>query len=173
MQETAAFSCELSIVIPLRDERQSLKPLYEWTAGVMRAHGLSYEIVFVDDGSTDGSWQEIEAIMMADRARVRGIRFYKNHGKAIALREAFKLVTGRVVATMDADMQDSPDELPALHKMIAETDYDLVSGWRVQRKDAWNRRFFSRIFNRVVSFAFKIPLHDSNCGLKGLSQFRG
>lgn len=165
MRKDSTYPCELSVVVPLYNETASLVALCQWIKKVLDAHGLSYEIILVSDGSTDGSWQQIEAIMRVNE-QVRGIRFYKCHGKAIALREAFKMAVGRVIATMDADLQDSPDELPALFKMVIEEGYDLVSGWRVDRKDTWNRRFLSKIFNGVVSFFFKIPLHDVNCGLK-------
>ena len=120
---------ELSIVVPLFNEVESLPELHTWIKRVLNDHHLSYEIIFVDDGSKDGSWKVIESLKLID-SNVRGIKFQRNYGKSAALHTGFQAAMGKVVVTMDADLQDSPDELPELHRMITEDDYDVVSGWK-------------------------------------------
>ena len=144
---------DISVLVPLYNEAESLPSLHEWIVRVMKEHAFSYEIVFVNDGSTDDSWQVIKGLQMHD-ANVRGICFRRNYGKSAALHCGFQMVQGDVVITMDADLQDSPDEIPALYKMIVEEGYDLVSGWKKERHDPIGKRWPSKFFNataRVVS----------------------
>jgi len=157
---------DLSIVIPLKDEAESLPELAAWIDRVMLAEGFDYEVVFVDDGSTDESWPVITRLSAAN-PRVRGIRFLRNYGKSAALHEAFRAVRGEVVVTMDADLQDSPDEVPGLYRMVREEGYDLVSGWkRVRYDNVLTKNLPSRFFNAVTRRLTGIALHDFNCGLK-------
>ena len=156
---------DLSIVVPVYNEDESLRELYSWIQRVVHENRLSYEIIFVDDGSSDNSWTEIETLR-GDDPQVKGIKFQRNYGKSAALNEGFKAATGNVVITMDADMQDSPDEIPELHRMITGDGYDLVSGWKKQRHDPVSKTIPSRFFNWVTSKVSKIKLHDFNCGLK-------
>jgi glycosyltransferase involved in cell wall biosynthesis len=157
---------DLSIVIPLKDEEESLPELADWIKQVCNANGYSYEIVMVDDGSTDNSWNVIEQLSKANPV-IKGIRFQRNYGKSAALNEGFKAVQGDVVITMDADLQDSPDEIPGLRKMIIEDGYDLVSGWKKKRYDnTLTKNIPSKFFNAVTRRMSKIKLHDFNCGLK-------
>ncbi|MCS6979078.1 MAG: glycosyltransferase family 2 protein [Flavobacteriales bacterium] len=156
---------DLSLVIPLLNERESLPELTEWIHRVCTEAGLSYELLFVDDGSQDGSWDTI--LEMNQRfPTVRGIRFRRNYGKSAALNVGFQEVRGRVVITMDADLQDSPDEIPALFRMITEEKYDLVSGWKKKRYDPLSKTLPTKLFNAVTRWVSGIPLHDFNCGLK-------
>jgi glycosyltransferase involved in cell wall biosynthesis len=157
---------DLSIVIPLKDEEESLPELSEWIKNVCEKHNFSYEIIMVDDGSTDNSWKVIEQLSAANQ-NIKGIRFQRNYGKSAALNEAFKAAQGDVVITMDADLQDSPDEIPELRRMIVEDGYDLVSGWKKKRYDnTLTKNIPSKFFNSVTSGVSKIKLHDFNCGLK-------
>ena len=157
---------DLSVVIPLKDEEESLPELAAWIERVCQQHGYSFEIIMVDDGSTDGSWKVIEELSAA-KPEIKGIKFQRNYGKSAALNEGFKAAHGDVVITMDADLQDSPDEIPGLRKMIVEQDYDLVSGWKKQRYDnTLTKNLPSKFFNAVTSKVSKIKLHDFNCGLK-------
>jgi len=157
---------DLSIVIPLKDEEESLPELADWIKKVCEGNGYSYEVVMVDDGSTDNSWQVIEQLSKANPA-IRGIRFQRNYGKSAALNEGFKAVQGDVVITMDADLQDSPDEIPELRRMILEDGYHLVSGWKKKRYDnTLTKNIPSKFFNAVTRKMSKIKLHDFNCGLK-------
>lgn len=157
---------DLSIVIPLYNEEESLPELCDWIARVINAHNYTYEIIMVDDGSTDNSWNVIEKIH-AQNPHAKGIKFQRNYGKSAALNEGFKAVKGDVVITMDADMQDSPDEIPSLYKMIREENYDMVSGWKKKRFDnKLTKNFPSKIFNALARAISGIPLHDFNCGLK-------
>ncbi len=157
---------DLSIVIPLLDEAESLPELSAWIGKVMNENHYSYEIIFVDDGSSDNSWQVIEELR-AKNQYVKGIRFQRNYGKSAALNEGFRAAQGDVVITMDADLQDSPDEIPELRKMILESGYDLVSGWKKKRHDnTLTKNIPSRFFNWVTRRVSKIKLHDFNCGLK-------
>lgn len=156
----------LSIVIPLKDEEESLPELTEWIKRVCDEHHYSYEIIMVDDGSSDNSWKVIEQLSRNDPA-VKGIRFQRNYGKSAALNEGFKAAQGDVVITMDADLQDSPDEIPGLRRMIVDEGYDLVSGWKKKRFDnTLTKNIPSKFFNAVTRKMSKIRLHDFNCGLK-------
>ena len=157
---------DISVVIPLYNEHESLQKLYEWIDRVMQANSLSYEVVFVDDGSTDGSWQVVEQLR-ASSAAVHGIRFRRNYGKSAALYCGFQAAKGDVVITMDADLQDSPDEIPELYRMIREQGYDVVSGWKQKRYDnKLTKNLPSKLFNWTARRVTGIKLHDMNCGLK-------
>ena len=156
---------QISVVIPLLNEEESLPELEAWIRRVMEAKGFSYEIVFVDDGSTDRSWEIIEGLQ-AQNPNIRAIRFRRNYGKSAALNTAFQAVRGEVVITMDADLQDSPDEIPDLYRMISEEGWDLVSGWKKKRFDPITKTLPSKFFNSVTRYISKIHLHDFNCGLK-------
>ena len=157
---------DISVVIPLLNEQESLPELYQWLTKVLTAHSYTYEILFVDDGSTDGSWQVIKGLSVADK-RVQGIRFLRNYGKSQALNAGFKQAKGEVVITMDADLQDSPDEIPSLYKMITEEGYDLVSGWKKKRYDSvLAKNLPSKLFNWAARKTSGLQLHDFNCGLK-------
>jgi glycosyltransferase involved in cell wall biosynthesis len=156
---------DITVVVPLLNEEESLPKLEAWIRQVMTAHGFAYEIIFVDDGSGDSSWEVIEELARLD-TRVKGIRFRRNYGKSAALNTGFQHAAGQVVITMDADMQDSPDEIPELYRMIVEERFDLVSGWKKNRKDPLGKTIPSRFFNAVTRWISKIPLHDFNCGLK-------
>ncbi|MBP5365992.1 MAG: glycosyltransferase family 2 protein [Bacteroidales bacterium] len=156
---------DLSIVVPSYNEEESLGELVDWIRRVMQTTSYAYEVIFVDDGSSDGTWSKIESLS-ADFKEVKGIRFRRNYGKSAALNVGFEAAQGRVVITMDADLQDSPDEIPELMRMILEDDYDLVSGWKKVRHDPLSKRLPSKLFNSVVRRKSKIKLHDFNCGLK-------
>ncbi len=156
---------DISVVVPLYNERESLPELTAWIDRVSGEHALSYEIVFVDDGSSDGSWEVIEALRPQYPA-VRAIGFARNYGKSAALYCGFEAAQGEVVITMDADLQDSPDEIPELRRMVLEEGYDLVSGWKKQRHDPIGKRWPSKFFNWTARAASGIRLHDFNCGLK-------
>ena len=157
---------QLSIVIPLKNEEESLPELCEWISRVMHANDFTYEVILVDDGSTDDSWCVIEKIRAAN-PNFKGIKFQRNYGKSAALNEGFRACKGDVVITMDADMQDSPDEIPELRRMIVEDRYDLVSGWKKKRYDSkLKKNLPSKIFNAATRTISGINLHDFNCGLK-------
>ena len=157
---------DISIVVPAYNERESLRELCAWIAKVMAEHSLSYEVIIVDDGSTDGSWKEIRAIA-ADDPQVHGLSFRRNYGKSAALYCGFERAEGDVVVTMDADLQDSPDEIPELYRMITEDGYDLVSGWKQHRQDnALTKNLPSKLYNATARLMTGIRLHDMNCGLK-------
>ena len=156
---------EVSIVIPVYNEDESLPELCAWIERVVRENHLSYEVILVDDGSTDRSWEVITALRQQN-AHIKGIKFQRNYGKSAALNEGFKAARGEVVITMDADMQDSPDEIPELRRMILEERYDLVSGWKKVRHDPISKTLPSKFFNWTTSKVSKIQLHDFNCGLK-------
>lgn len=156
---------DITVVIPLKNEQEALPELCSWIRRVMETHGFSYEVILVDDGSTDDSWALIRQMASQDDC-FRGIKFQRNYGKSAALNEGFKAAKGAVVITMDADLQDSPDEIPALYKMIKEEGYDLVSGWKKKRHDPLSKTIPSRFFNWVTQKISGIPLHDFNCGLK-------
>ncbi len=156
---------DLSVVVPLLNEEESLPELTAWIDRVMKSRGFSYEVILVDDGSTDSSWEVIEKLHRENDC-IKGIRFQRNYGKSAALNEGFRTCSGNVVITMDADLQDSPDEIPALYQMISEGGYDLVSGWKKVRHDPISKTLPSRFFNWVTSKVSKIKLHDFNCGLK-------
>ena len=157
---------DISIVVPLYNEAESLPHLAEWIDRVMKEHGFSYEVVMVDDGSKDGSWNVIEKLHEGNPA-YRGIKFRRNYGKSAALNTGFVAVQGDVVITMDADLQDSPDEVPELFRMIKEDGYDLVSGWKKKRYDSkLAKNIPSKFFNGTTRLLSGIKLHDFNCGLK-------
>lgn len=157
---------DISIVVPLYNEEESLPELHAWIERVMNAHGFSYEIIFVNDGSTDRSWQVIEELSKQSD-KVKGIKFRRNYGKSPALYCGFKRAQGDVVITMDADLQDSPDEIPELYRMITEDGYDLVSGWKQKRYDPLSKTIPTKLFNATARAVSGIKnLHDFNCGLK-------
>ncbi len=157
---------DLSIVIPLKDEEESLPELCAWIEKVVQGEAYSYEIILVDDGSMDNSWCVIEQLRQKN-SFIKGIKFQRNYGKSAALNEAFKVVQGDVVITMDADLQDSPDEIPGLYDMIKADGYDLVSGWKKKRYDSTlTKNIPSKFFNAVTRSMSGIKLHDFNCGLK-------
>ena len=157
---------DISVIVPLYNEDESLGKLQEWIARVMDEHKFSYEIVFVNDGSTDKSWEVIEELQKKS-ANVRGIKFRNNYGKSPALYCGFKAAKGDVVITMDADLQDSPDEIPELFRMIKEDGYDLVSGWKKKRYDSkLTKNIPSKIYNATARKVTGLKLHDMNCGLK-------
>ncbi len=157
---------DVSIVIPLLNESESLPELAEWIVRVVTENELSYEVIMIDDGSDDNSWDVIEGLA-AKNPCFKGIRFQRNYGKSAALNEGFKAAKGDVVITMDADMQDSPDEIPGLRNMIIEEGYDMVSGWKKVRYDnKLTKNFPSKIFNAAARAISGIKLHDFNCGLK-------
>ncbi|MCE1200213.1 MAG: glycosyltransferase family 2 protein [Marinilabiliales bacterium] len=156
---------DISVVVPLFNEVESLPELHAWIDRVMKAHGFSYEIWFIDDGSNDGSWSWIEK-QSALSSEVKGVRFRRNYGKSAALHTGFLEASGEVVITMDADLQDSPDEIPELVRMIREEGFDLVSGWKKKRFDPISKRLPSKLYNATASKVTGIQLHDFNCGLK-------
>lgn len=156
---------DISIVVPLLNEEESLPLLHEWIVKVMRENNFSYEIIFIDDGSKDGSWNIIEQLAGKD-GHVRGIKFRRNYGKSAALNTGFADATGEVVFTMDADLQDSPDELPEMYRMVMEDGYDLVSGWKRKRYDPISKTLPTKLYNWATRQMSGIHLHDFNCGLK-------
>lgn len=157
---------DISVVIPLLNEDESLIELHDWIASVMQSNRFLYEIIFIDDGSTDTSWLVIEELSQKHET-VKGIRFQKNYGKSQALNAGFKIAQGHVIITMDADLQDSPDEIPQLYKLITEEKLDLVSGWKKKRYDSKVRKNLpSKLFNLVARKTSGLHLHDFNCGLK-------
>lgn len=160
---------DLSIVIPLIDEAESLPELTAWIEKVMAENRYSYEVIFVDDGSSDNSWEVIEQLR-SKNSNIKGIKFQRNYGKSAGLNEAFRATSGDVVITMDADLQDSPDEIPELRRMIVEDGYDMVSGWKKKRYDnTLTKNIPSKFFNAVTRKVSGIKLHDFNCGLKAYS----
>ena len=157
---------DISVIVPAFNECESLPELSAWIARVMQEHGYSYEVVFVDDGSTDATWETVRQLS-ADDDRIHGIRFRRNYGKSAALYCGFERAQGEVVFTMDADLQDSPDEIPEMYRMIVEQGYDLVSGWKQNRKDnALTKNLPSKLYNATARRITGIKLHDMNCGLK-------
>ncbi|MFD2572000.1 glycosyltransferase family 2 protein [Spirosoma soli] len=162
-------SLQLTVLIPLYNEEESLPELHDWIVRVVTEHRFTYEILFVDDGSTDDSWSVVERLA-SDNPNVRGIRFNRNYGKTAALQTGFQAVRGQVVITMDADLQDSPDEIPELYRMIVEDKYDLVSGWKQKRYDPITKTLPTKLFNAVSRWISGVPLHDFNCGLKAYKQ---
>ena len=157
---------DISVVVPLYNEEESLPELFAWIERVMKAHDFSYEVIFVNDGSTDRSWQIIEQLQTKSD-KVRGIKFRRNYGKSPALYCGFEQAQGDVVITMDADLQDSPDEIPELYRMITEDGYDLVSGWKQKRYDPLSKTIPTKLFNATARKVSGIKnLHDFNCGLK-------
>jgi len=160
---------DITVVIPAKDEAESLPELCLWISRVMQENNFSYEVIIIDDGSQDDSWNVISFLSNQNPA-IKGIRFNRNYGKSAALDIGFKSSIGKVVFTMDADLQDSPDEIPDLYKMIIQDNYDLVSGWKKKRYDPIGKTIPSRFFNSVTSRISGIKLHDFNCGLKAYSQ---
>ena len=157
---------DISVVIPLLNEQDSLEELHDWIATVMQANGLTYELLFIDDGSRDNSWEIITSLSQKNKS-VFGIRFGKNFGKSQALHAGFKRAAGDVVITMDADLQDSPDEIPELYNLIKNENLDLVSGWKKKRYDSfWSKNLPSKLFNWAARKVSGLTLHDFNCGLK-------
>lgn len=157
---------DISVIIPSFNEKESLPELTAWIARVMDSHGFSYEVIIVDDGSTDGSWSTVEQLAKGN-PNIHGICFRRNYGKSAALYCGFDKAQGDVVFTMDADLQDSPDEIPEMYRMIKEEDYDLVSGWKQNRQDnALTKNLPSKLYNATARRITGIRLHDMNCGLK-------
>jgi glycosyltransferase involved in cell wall biosynthesis len=157
---------DISVVIPLLNEDESLQELHDWIATVMQSNHYLYEIIFIDDGSTDNSWSVISQLSANNNA-VRGIRFQKNYGKSQALDAGFELAQGNVVITMDADLQDNPEEIPDLYNLIIEENFDLISGWKKKRYDnVFTKNIPSKLFNAAARKTSGLKLHDFNCGLK-------
>lgn len=157
---------QISVVIPLLDEEESLPELYQWIVRVMNENNFTYEIIFIDDGSQDHSWQLIQQFS-AENSLVKGIKFRKNYGKSQALHAGFKIARGDVVITMDADLQDNPEEIPELYEMIVGENYDLVSGWKKKRYDSYfSKNLPSKVFNAAARMTSGLQLNDFNCGLK-------
>lgn len=156
---------DISIVVPLYNEDESLPELHDWIVKVMTANAFTYEIIFINDGSTDQSWEVIESLRTKNDC-VRGIKFQRNYGKSAALHVGFQATKGEVVITMDADLQDSPEEIPELYSMITKDKFDLVSGWKKERHDPLSKTIPTKLYNRVNRMMSGIKLHDMNCGLK-------
>ncbi len=156
---------KLSIVIPLLNEAESLPELHSWIYDVVTSNNLSYELILIDDGSTDTSWNIIEELAIKDK-NIKALKFQKNYGKSAAFQKGFELSNGQVVITMDADLQDSPEEIPELYRMIVEEDYDLVSGWKKNRHDPLSKTIPTKLYNWAARRITGIHLHDFNCGLK-------
>ncbi len=155
----------ISVIIPAKDEQESISELSQWISRVMQEHGYSYEVIYIDDGSADQTWNEIQRMNLINPS-FKGIKFNRNFGKSAALHTGFMVAQGEVVITMDADLQDSPDEIPDLYRLIKQEGYHLVSGWKKKRHDPISKTIPSRFFNYVTSKISGIPLHDFNCGLK-------
>jgi glycosyltransferase involved in cell wall biosynthesis len=164
-KKTCSFNVDISIVIPLLNEAESLPELHAWIKRVMDEHKYSYEIVFIDDGSTDDSWHIIQGLKNGF-PEVKGLKFRRNYGKSAALNEGFAIVQGDSVFTMDADLQDSPDELPEMHRMLWEDGFDLVSGWKKKRYDPITKTIPTKLYNWATRKMSGIYLNDFNCGLK-------
>lgn len=159
------ITCQISVVVPLFNEVESLPELHQWIQRVMTENNFSYEVIFIDDGSKDGSWKVVEELSAKD-SNVKGIKFQRNYGKSAALQKGFEKVSGSVVITMDADLQDSPDEIPELYRMITEDDLDVVSGWKKKRYDPITKTLPTKLYNWAARRLTGIYLHDFNCGLK-------
>lgn len=156
---------QISVVVPVYNEEESLPELTQWISRVMHDHGFSYELIYINDGSEDSSWNVIKNLFQENES-VKGINFTRNYGKSAALDAGFQKASGEVVITMDADLQDSPDEIPGLYAMIKEGGFDIVSGWKKERHDPLSKTIPSRFFNGVTRWISGIKLHDFNCGLK-------
>ncbi len=156
---------DISIIVPAKSEEESIPELSQWISRVMQTHGFSYEVIFIDDGSEDGTWDQIVKMNQSDN-RFKGLRFNRNFGKSAALQTGFKAATGNVIITMDADLQDSPDEIPALYDMIMKDGFHMVSGWKKKRHDPISKTLPSKFFNSLTRQISGIQLHDFNCGLK-------
>ncbi len=157
---------DISVVVPLYNEEESLPELISWINRVVVREGLSCEVILIDDGSTDGSWGVVKALREEYAGLIRAMSFSRNYGKSAALYHGFKMAEGEVVFTMDADLQDSPDEIPEMRRMVLEENYDLVSGWKRRRHDPISKRYPSKFFNLTARMVSGIKLHDFNCGLK-------
>ena len=160
-----AIKYDISVVVPLFNEEESLPELSAWIAKVMDENTFSYEVLFIDDGSKDDSWKVIEKLS-AENSALKGIKFQRNYGKSAALQKGFEAASGAVVITMDADLQDSPDEIPELYKMVVEDDFDVVSGWKKKRYDPISKTIPTKLYNWAARVITGIKLHDFNCGLK-------
>ncbi|SEN07986.1 Glycosyltransferase involved in cell wall bisynthesis [Chitinophaga rupis] len=161
------MSLDISVIVPLKNEEESLPELVAWIDRVMQENNFTYDIWMVDDGSTDSSWEVIQRLAAADPQHIKAIRFRRNYGKSAALNEGFRAAQGNVIITMDADLQDSPDEVPELYRMIVEDGYDLVSGWKKKRYDnALTKNLPSKLYNWTTTKMSGVALHDMNCGLK-------
>jgi glycosyltransferase involved in cell wall biosynthesis len=160
-----AYSPDISVIIPAKDEEGSIPELCQWISRVLKEHGLSFEVIMIDDGSTDSTWRQIQRMNELDD-RFKGIKFNRNYGKSAALQTGFRACTGRVVITMDADLQDSPDEIPELYNLIVKDGYHLVSGWKKIRHDPVSKTLPSKFFNFITRKISGIKLNDFNCGLK-------
>jgi glycosyltransferase involved in cell wall biosynthesis len=156
---------DISLVISLFNEEESLTELHDWIVQVMNKHGFAYEIIFIDDGSKDTSWSVVEKLCNSNN-NVRGIKFRRNYGKSAGLNVGFEAAKGSVIITMDADLQDSPEEVPELYKMITEGGFDMVSGWKKKRYDPLSKTIPTKLYNGVTSWMSGVKLHDMNCGLK-------
>ena len=156
---------DISVIVPAYNEEESLTELTDWISRVMTKHGFTYEILIIDDGSTDDTWSKTTALASTN-SNLKGLKFNRNHGKSAALNVGFQHAAGKVVITMDADLQDSPDEIPEMYKMIIEDNFDIVSGWKRKRRDPIGKTIPSRFFNFVTRIISGIKLHDFNCGLK-------
>jgi glycosyltransferase involved in cell wall biosynthesis len=156
---------EISVVIPAQDEEESIPELCQWIGRVMQTHGFTFEVIIIDDGSNDSTWQKITELNEKD-SRFKGIRFNRNFGKSAALQTGFRATKGNVVITMDADLQDSPDEIPELYRMVKEQGFHIVSGWKKKRHDPMSKTIPSKFFNYITRKVSGIELHDFNCGLK-------
>jgi glycosyltransferase involved in cell wall biosynthesis len=156
---------DISVVIPLYNEVESIGELSEWIRRVLQRGGFTYAVILIDDGSNDGSWERIQGLAGSD-PNLKALRFNRNYGKSAALHTGFRHASGEVVITMDADLQDSPEEIPELYRMVVEDGYDLVSGWKKKRQDPIGKRLPSRFFNLVTRWISGIRIHDFNCGLK-------
>jgi len=160
---------DLSIVIPLYNEEQSLKELVDWINNTLKKESINYEIIMIDDGSTDNSWEIIRELSQKD-SKIKAVKLNYNYGKSAALQTGFSIAQGKVVITLDADLQDSPEEIPEMYKMIISENYDLVCGWKYHREDPFlSKKLPSKIYNFVVKKISKVNLHDMNCGLKAYS----
>ncbi len=157
---------DISIVIPLLNEEESLRELTDWIKRVMQQNQFSFEIIFVDDGSTDHSWKVIEELVQTSSGTVKGIKFKRNYGKSAGLNRGFDAAQGDVVFTMDADLQDNPEELPDMYKMIKEDGFDIVSGWKKKRYDPLSKTIPTKLYNWITRKMHGVYLHDMNCGLK-------
>jgi glycosyltransferase involved in cell wall biosynthesis len=165
MLPAVTYEYDISVVIPLLNEEESLPELEKWIRSVMKREGFRYEVIMVDDGSTDNSWNIVKTLA-AQSNTVKGIRFRRNYGKSAALNVGFAAAMGEVVITMDADLQDSPDEIPELYKMITKDNFDLVSGWKKKRHDPLSKTIPTKLYNGVTRMMSGIKLNDMNCGLK-------
>ncbi len=162
-------SIDITVLVPAYNEHESLPELVDWIRNVMEEHNYTWEVLIVDDGSTDSTWKVIQELSLKYQG-VKGVRFRRNYGKSAALNTGFHLSRGNVVITMDADLQDSPDEIPELYSLIVEEGYDLISGWKKKRHDPISKTLPSKFFNRITGWVSGIKLHDFNCGLKAYNQ---